>query len=103
MTVPFLATFDDLASCDARATLAVALTPAAAQKLRRASLRAALVRAGRCRNIDYQVDRILAGLRGEQFTQLPLVEQAVGRQALAHLQALNTRGGQCCRPRTGPR
>ena len=29
-------------------------------------------------------------LRGEQFTQLPLVEQAMGRQALAHLQALNT-------------
>jgi transposase len=65
-------------------------TPAAAQKLRRASLRAAFVRVGRRRNIDHQTDRILAGLRGEQFTQLPLVEQAMGRQALAHLQALNT-------------
>jgi hypothetical protein len=86
----FLATFEDLASSDARATLAVAPTPAAAKKLRRASLRAALVRGGRQRNIDYQVDRILAGLRGEQFTQLPLVEQAMGRQVLAHLRALNT-------------
>ena len=37
------ATFDDLASTDARATLHVAPTPAAAQKLRRTSLRAALV------------------------------------------------------------
>jgi hypothetical protein len=44
------ATFDDLARADARATLHVAPTPAAAQKLRRASLRAALVRGGRRRN-----------------------------------------------------
>jgi transposase len=86
----FLATFEDLTSSDARAALAVAPTPAAAQKLRRASLRAALVRVGRRRNIDHQTDRILAGVRNEQFTQLPLVEQAMGRQALAHLQALNT-------------
>ena len=86
----FLATFEDLASSDARATLAIAPTPTAAKKLRRASLRAALVRAGRRRNIDHQVDRILAGLRGEQFTQLRLVEQAMGRQALAHLHTLNT-------------
>jgi transposase len=86
----FLATFDDLASSDARATLAAAPTPTAAKKLRRSSLRTALVRAGRRRNIDHQVDRILAGLHGEQFTQLPLVEQAMGRQALAHLRALNT-------------
>jgi transposase len=83
----FLATFEDLASPDAR--LAAAPTPAA-QKLRRTSLRAALVRAGRRRNIDHQGDRILTGLRGEQFTQLPLVEQAMGRQALAHLRTLNT-------------
>jgi transposase len=86
----FLSTFEDLASSDARATLAIAPTPTAAKKLRRASLRAALVRAGRRRNIDHQLDRILAGLRGEQFTQLHLVEQAMGRQALAHLHTLNT-------------
>src|SRR6478609_6049862 len=50
-----LATFDDLTSGDARATLGVAPTPAVAGKLRRATLRAALIRAGRQRNIDYQV------------------------------------------------
>jgi transposase len=82
--------FEDLASSDARATLAIAPTPAAAKKLRRASLRAALVRAGRRRNIDHQLDRILAGLGGAQFTQLHLGEQAMGRQALAHLHTLNT-------------
>jgi transposase len=65
----FLATFDDLSSPDARAALGVAPTPAAATQLRRTSLRAALIRGGRRRNIDYQVDRILAGLRGEQFRQ----------------------------------
>ncbi len=85
----FLSTFEDLASSDAWATLAIAPTPTAAKKLRRASLRAALVRAGRRRNIDHQLDRIPAGLRGEQFTQLHLVEQAMGRQALAHLHMLN--------------
>jgi hypothetical protein len=43
--------------------------------VRLASLQAALVRAQRRRNIDYQVDRILADLRGEQFTQLHLVSR----------------------------
>jgi transposase len=84
------ATFDDLASCDARAALHVAPTPAAAHKLRRASLRAALVRGGRRRNIDRQVDRILAGIRAEQFRHPELVEQAMGQAALAHLRALDT-------------
>jgi transposase len=83
-------TFDDLASADARATLHVAPTPAAAQKLRRASLRAALVRGGRRRNIDHQVDRILTGLRAEQFRHPEPVEQAMGQAAAAHLRALDT-------------
>jgi len=85
-----LATFDDLASTDARATLRVAPTPAAATALRRTSLRAALVRGGRRRNIDHQVDRILAGLRTEQFHHPAQVEQAMGQAALAHLRALDT-------------
>jgi transposase len=84
------ATFDDLASMDARATLNIAPTPAATAKLRRASLRAALVRGGRRRNIDRQVDRILAGLRTEQFRHPEPVEQAMGHAALAHLRALDT-------------
>ncbi len=42
-----LATFEDLTSRDARATLGVAPTPAAAATLRRPTLRAALIRAGR--------------------------------------------------------
>jgi hypothetical protein len=60
-----LATFEDLTSSDARATLGLAPTPTAASRLRRSSLRAALVRAGRQRNVERQVDRILAALRAE--------------------------------------
>ena len=84
-----LATFEDLTSSDARATLGLAPTPTAASRLRRSSLRAALVRARRQRNVERQVDRILTGPRAEQFTQPTLVEQAMGRQALAQLRALN--------------
>ncbi len=84
-----LATFEDLTSRDARATLGVAPTPAAAATLRRPTLRAALIRAGRRRNIDRQVDRILTGLRAEQFHQPDLIQQAMGQAALAHLRALD--------------
>jgi transposase len=84
-----LATFEDLTSRDARATLGVAPTPAAATTLRRPTLRAALIRAGRRRNLDRQVDRILTGLRAEQFHQPDLIQQAMGQAALAHLRALD--------------
>ncbi len=84
-----LATFEDLTSRDARATLGVAPPPAAAATLRRPTLRAALIRAGRRRNIDRQVDRILTGLRAEQFHQPDLIQQAMGQAALAHLRALD--------------
>ena len=63
--------------------------PAAATTLRRPTLRAALARAGRRRNLDRQVERILAGLCVEQFRQPELIEQAMGQTALAHLRALN--------------
>jgi transposase len=89
----FPATFDDLASREARATPALAPTPAQAATLRRPSLRAALVRAGRQRGIDAEVERILAGLRGEQLRHPARVEQAMGTQASAHLRALDTAVG----------
>ena len=79
----------DLSSSDARAPLGLAPSPAAATTLGRPRLRAALARAGRRRNLDHQVERILAGLRAEQFRQPELIEQAMGQTALAHLRALN--------------
>ena len=86
----FLTTFDDLTSREARATLALAPTPERARALRRPRLRAALVRAGRQRNLDHETDRILTGLRGEQLRQPTRVEAAMGRQALAHVRTLDT-------------
>ena len=86
----FLDCFDDLTSATARATLRLAPTPAVAQRLRRASLSAALRRAGRSRGLDAEAARILAATKAEQLRQLPAVETAMGHQAEAYLRALDT-------------
>lgn len=85
----FLAAFPDLADRDARAALAIAPSPAAAARLRRPSLRAALASNGRQRNLDYQVERILTELRVEHMRQPARVEAAMSAQALAHLRSLD--------------
>jgi transposase len=46
--------------------------------------------AAAARNLDHRVERILAGLPGEQFRQPALVGQAMGQQVLAHLRTLDT-------------
>ncbi|MFS0900877.1 IS110 family transposase [Mycolicibacterium litorale] len=90
----FLATFrgrfqTGLASPEARAVLAIAPTPAVAVKLSVSRIAAALRRAGRQRNVDQVATEIKAALRVTQLRQLPLVETAMGRQALALLAALD--------------
>lgn len=55
-----LATFDDLDAPVAREVLTVAPTPDRARRLRRTTLRAAVIRAGRQRGIDAEVERILS-------------------------------------------
>jgi transposase len=74
---------------DARAVLAAAPTPRAAAKLTRTQLRALLRRAGRQRGLDAEADRLQAILRADYLRQLPLVEDAFGRQALALLRQLD--------------
>jgi transposase len=74
---------------EARAVLAAAPTPAAGARLTLAQLRAALKRAGRSRGIDAEAQRLHQALRAEQMRQLPLVEEAMGRQALALLRQLD--------------
>ena len=74
---------------EARAILAAAPTPADAAKLTLAQLRALLRKAGRSRGIDAEAARLRDALRTEQMRQLPLVEQAMGRQALALLRQLD--------------
>jgi len=74
---------------EARAILAAAPTPADAAKLTLAQLRALLRKAGRSRGIDARAARLRDALRKGQMRQLPLVEQAMGRQALALLRQLD--------------
>jgi hypothetical protein len=90
---PFLSTFEDLSSREARATLLLAPTPDAARKLRRTSLAAASRRAGRTRYVDRDVEKILAGLRTEQLRQPELVEKAMAVQASAYARAHGCGGG----------
>jgi transposase len=74
---------------EARAILAAAPDPASAAKLTTVQLRALLKKAGRVRGIDAEAQRLRAALRSGQMRQLPLVEQAMGRQTLALLRQLD--------------
>jgi transposase len=68
---------------EARTILAAAPTPAAAAKLTLTQLRGLLKKAGRSRGIDTEATRLRDAFRISQMRQLPLVEQAMGRQAIA--------------------
>ena len=89
----FLAAFADarggITRPEARAILAAAPTPAAAAKLTLTRLRALLKKAGRSRGIDAEATRLRGTFRALQMRQLPLVEQAMGRQAMALLRQLD--------------
>jgi transposase len=74
---------------EARALLAAAPTPADAARLTLAQLKALLRKAGRSRGIDAEAARLRDALRAPQMRQLPLVEDAMGRQALALLRQLD--------------
>jgi transposase len=74
---------------DARAVLAAAPAPADAARLTVTQLRAVLRKAGRRRGIDTEAARLREAFRTGQMRQLPLVEQAMARQALALLGQLD--------------
>jgi transposase len=74
---------------EARAVLAAAPTPADAAKLTVTQLRGILKKAGRSRGLDTEAARLREAFRTQQMRQLPLVEQAMGRQALALLGQLD--------------
>ncbi|MFB4319911.1 IS110 family transposase [Actinomadura sp. 21ATH] len=74
-----------LTSREARAVLALAPTPARAAKLTKPRIIAALRRTGRERNLQAWADRLHSIFREEQMRQLPMVEDAFGKQALALL------------------
>ena len=68
---------------EARELLKSAPTPAKAARLTRAQIQAALRRAGRKRGIEAEADRLRDIFRGDYAHQLPLVENALGKQMLA--------------------
>ena len=74
---------------EARTILAAAPTPGTAAALTLSQLRALLKKAGRSRGIDAEATRLRGALRVKQMRQLPLVEDAMGRQALALLRQLD--------------
>jgi hypothetical protein len=74
---------------EARVIPAAAPTPAAASALTLAQLRGLLRKAGRSRGIDAEATRLRGAFRAPQMRQLPLVEQAIGRQAIAPLGQLD--------------
>ncbi|WP_409470325.1 IS110 family transposase [Streptomyces sp. HC307] len=73
----------------ARVLLAAAPTPGQAARLTRAQLRSLLKKAGRKNTIDAEAERLQTTLRAPQMRQLPLVEEAMGRQTLALLRQLD--------------
>jgi transposase len=89
----FLAAFADarggIMRPEARVILAAAPTPAAAAQLSLTQLRGLLKKAGRSRGLDTGATRLRDAFRIPQMRQLPLVEDAMGRQALALLGQLD--------------
>jgi transposase len=79
----------NLTSADARAVLAIAPTPAAAAKLSRARIAAALRRGCRQRCIDDLASKLQEALRRPQLHQPPMVENAMRTQALRLPATLN--------------
>jgi transposase len=78
-----LATFPELAHNDCLATLAIAPTPAAANKLSSARIAAALRRGGRQRGADAKAPKIRAALRAEALRAPEQLETAMGSHVLA--------------------
>ncbi|MFD9439846.1 IS110 family transposase [Streptomyces sp. NPDC060006] len=70
---------------EARELLKLAPTPAKAARLTRAQIAAALKRSGRKRGIEANTERLRDALRVDWARQLPLVEEALGKQMLALL------------------
>jgi transposase len=78
-----LAAFDDLASGDALAVLAIAPTPTLGRRLSRSKIAAALRRGGRQRRIEERAAEIQTALRSEQLAAPDLVADAMGASAAA--------------------
>ena len=84
-----LEAFDDLTSGDALELLGKAADPAAAARLNRAQITAALRRAGR-RHVAERAEQIQSALRGEHLTQPPTITAAYAATVRSHVAVLMT-------------
>ena len=75
--------FDDLASGDALAVLAIASTPAQGRSLSRSKIAAAIRRGGRQRRVDERAAEIQAALRAEHLEAPSIVADAMGASVAA--------------------
>jgi hypothetical protein len=80
-----LAAFDDLASPDALAVLAIAPTPALGRRLSRSKIASALRRGGRQRRIDQRAAEVQAALRTDTLQAPGPVAEAMGASTQAQL------------------
>ncbi|MFI8875171.1 IS110 family RNA-guided transposase [Streptomyces sp. NPDC055243] len=85
----FMAWAGGLCRPEARELLKTAPTPTRAARRTRTQIQAALKRAGRKRGIEAEADRLRDVFRAEWAHQLPLVEDALGKQMLALLLQLD--------------
>ncbi len=81
-----------LARADARTILAAAPTPSQAAKLTPARLRRLLIKAGRRRDLDRDVERLRAVFTDAYLHQPPMVENAMGIQLAALLRQFEAAG-----------
>ena len=84
-----LEAFDDLTSGDALELLGKAADPAAAARLTRAQITAALRRAGR-RHVAERAEQIQSALRGEHLTQPPTITAAYAATVRSQVAVLTT-------------
>lgn len=78
-----LVAFDDLASGDALAVLAIAATPERGRRLSRSKIAAALRRGGRQRRVEERTAEIQTALRSDQLEAPPVVADAMGASVAA--------------------
>ncbi len=78
-----LVAFDDLASGDALAVLAIASTPAQGRALSRSKIASALRRGGRQRRVEERAIEIQTALRSAQLEAPPIVANAMGASVSA--------------------
>jgi hypothetical protein len=93
--------FDDLASNDALAVLAIAPTAALGRTLSRAKIASALRRGGRQRRVDTRATFIQAALRGEQLEAAPLIADAMGASVAALVAVIRELATQIARLEAG--